>query len=367
MSITVRTADLRLALAHVAPLAERKSTLPILASVLVKAASGNLTVAATDLNITAVATLACTGDDGEFTLDAAKLLAIVKGLPGAAVEFAPEAGHTRVACGALSYRLVSLPARDFPKLPKALAKPQPVDGAALAALIGAVAYAVSGDDSRYHLSGALLDGKVLAATDGHRLALAELAKGVKGKALVPRAALAAIKRLCERRGAVELELDEAHIAARAALDDDGTAILTLTAKAIDAQFPPYNQAIPAAHKTMLTIDREALRAAVRRVALVCGDKSHSLALAHGEKYQADNGLIVSTDNPELGEASEHMELVAAEGEPFRVGANAYYLGEALAAMPGESVRLFVSGVLDPLMLRPATADLPVAVIMPMRI
>jgi DNA polymerase-3 subunit beta len=350
-------------------ISDRKSTMPILANVLLRTdGKDKLLVAATDLNVTVTAELTCkVVHEGGLTVGAKHLHDIVKSLPGEDVAVKrTENQYAEIRAGKVDYKVVGMADRDFPKLPNHReVKFGKVDAATLRDMIAKTFFSISTDETRYHLNGVLFecDGTTarMVSTDGHRLSKIErpleggpkLATGV----IVPRKGLMEVRRALETaNGEVELGIHNGHLFVR-------VGATALSVKLIDAQFPPYEQVIPKENDKVAIAPRLALLEALKRISIMSSDKTWGikLALQKGE-------LKVTSDNPDLGEAHETLD-VSFDGAPLAIGFNAKYFIELLGEMEGDEVKLELNGELDPGLVRPADAKIGsyLGVVMPMRI
>lgn len=347
-------------------ISDRKSTMPILANVLLRTdGKDKLLCAATDLNVTVTAELPCKVEkEGGLTVGAKHLYEIIRSLPGESLSLTrTENQYADIKAGKVEYKVVGMADRDFPKLPNhhevSFSK---VDAATLRDMISKTFFSISTDETRYHLNGVLFesDGKVgrMVSTDGHRLskierplAGPELAAGI----IIPRKGLLELKRALEAaEGQVELGILNGHVFLR-------VKEVALSVKLIEAQFPPYDQVIPKENDKVAICPRAAMLEAMKRISIMSSDKTWGikLMLQKGE-------LKVASDNPDLGEAHEELD-VSYEGGPLAVGFNAKYFIELLSEMEGDEVKLELNGELDPGLVRPAEGKGYLGVIMPMRI
>ena len=349
-------------------IADRKSTLPILANVLLRSdGKERVLVAATDLTVGVSAELPCKVEkEGGLTLGAKHLFDIVKALPGEDLVLRrADNNWAEIKSGKAEYRLVGMADRDFPKLPNhrevTFAK---LDAGALRDMVGKTIFSASTDETRYHLNGVLFecDGKRarMVSTDGHRLSKVErdfpggpkLAQGV----IIPRKALAEVQRVLEGHdGPCELGLHQGHLFTR-------VGALALSAKLIDAQFPPYEAVIPKQHDKTVTVGRTALLDALRRISIMASDRTFGIKL-----HVDDGSMTITSDNPDLGEAKEELDADI-KGGKLTVGFNARYLIDVISNIDDEEVKLELGGELDPGVIRPGSPKNEyLGVIMPMRI
>lgn len=351
-------------------IADRKSTMPILANVLLRAdGRDRMMLAATDLNITVTAELAAKVDrEGGLTVGAKHLHDIVKSLPGEELYIQRTENHyANLKAGKVEYNIVGMPDRDYPKLPNhhEVSFSQ-VDAVALRDLIAKTFFSISTDETRYHLNGVLFecDGAGdqararMVSTDGHRLSKVErilpggpkLSEGV----IIPRKGLAELRRAIDPvSGQVDLGLHQGHLFVRA-----GEMVMSI--KLIEAQFPPYEQVIPREQSKVAVLSRAGFLEALKRISIMSSDKTY------GIKFTLEPHLLrIQSDNPDLGQGREELD-VDYDGPELTIGFNARYFIEFLSEVDTPEVRLELSGELDPGVLRPPAGDY-LGVIMPMRI
>jgi DNA polymerase-3 subunit beta len=345
-------------------IADRKSTMPILANVLLRTDGKNkLVVAATDLNVSVSAELAVKVDkEGGLTVGAKPLHDIIANLPGEDVVFKRADNHwAEVRAGKVEFKLVGMPDRDFPKIPDHReVKYTKVDAGVLREMVDKTLFSVSHDETRFHLNGVLFesDGELgrMVSTDGHRLSKVE--RSLTGPVLpagiiIPKKGLTELKRTIEAQASCELAVAGNILFVRAG-------DLALAIKLIESQFPPYGQVIPSANDKSVALDRTSFLEALKRASLMSSD-------TRGVKLTLDKGILrVSSDNPELGEVKEELDVGYA-GAPLTIGFNPKYFVELLAQMTSNELRLELSGELDPALVRPSESHDYVGVVMPMRI
>jgi DNA polymerase-3 subunit beta len=377
MKLTIERAALLKALGHVQSVVERRNTIPILSNVLLTASQTGLAFSATDLDMEIIdETEARVEAAGQITAPAHTLYEIVRKLPeGAEVSLSYTGDDPRLAVRAGRYRvnLPVLPAGDFPMMSSdGLSGRVGVDTTGLMRLIDKTRFAISTEETRYYLTGIYLhtlieDGRALlraVATDGHRLALAEMPapEGVTGLpgVIVPRKTIQEARRLMEDTGEnLEFQLSPQKIRF-----DFGRA--ALTSKVIDGSFPDYTRVIPKENNRVMTVDNALFAQAVDRVATISSEKSRSVKLG------VEAGRITMTvRNMETGQAVEELE-VDYDGEPFEIGFNARYLMDVSAQIAGETAefrfadRAAAATMLDPvLVLDPTDAGVQY-VLMPLR-
>jgi DNA polymerase-3 subunit beta len=353
-------------LGQVVNVVERRQTLPVLANLLVVVTSGQLSLTGTDLEVEMVARCAVDDSgDGEATIPARKLFDIVRALPDGSKVTVTQAGDkVTVQAGRSRFTLASLPANDFPSIDAVEATERvSVPEAALKELIERTAFAMAQQDVRYYLNGLLFDlaEKRLrcVATDGHRLALCEAALDetvqTKRQIIVPRKGVQELQRLLEGGDrALTLEMDRNHI--RVKRDD-----VTFTSKLIDGRFPDYEAVIPIGADREVRIDRETLRAALQRAAILSNEKYR------GVRIEVSPGqLKINAHNPEQEEAQEEVEAET-KVDGLAVGFNVNYLLDALSALRDETVVLALRDANSSALVRESTHERSRHVVMPLRL
>ena len=372
MKLTIERAALLKALGHVQSVVERRNTIPILSNVLLSADGGSLALAATDLDMEILdEALAAVGTGGQITAPAHTLYEIVRKLPdGADIElrFSGEDPRLAVAAGRSRFNLPVLPAGDFPVMSnEGLSDKITVEAAALARLIDRTRFAISTEETRYYLNGLYLHTVVengetrlrAVATDGHRLALADMpapegAAGLPG-VIVPRKTIQEARRLLEDAdGTVDLQISQAKVRfefGRAAL----------TSKVIDGSFPDYMRVIPKDNNKLVSVDNALFAEAVDRVATISAEKSRSV------KMGVEPGrMVLTVRNMEAGQAVEEIEIDY-DGEPFEIGFNARYLLDVAGQIGGEMAEFRFADPASPTLVLDPTDRGVQYVLMPLRV
>mgnify|MGYP001819186113 FL=1 len=343
---------------------ERRQTMPILSNVLLVAKGNELAVTATDLEVELVAQAEVAVEaGGEITVSGRKLLDICRALPeGAQVDFCVSGEKVVVRAGRSKFSLATLPAAEFPTVEDIKSgQTVTVEQSVLGRLIEKTHFSMAQQDVRYYLNGMLLEtgGKRLraVATDGHRLALceAEVESAVdEQQVIVPRKGVLELQRLLSGEGSVNVELGENHV--RIQLDG-----IRFTSKLIDGRFPEYDRVIPKDSSNELTADRESLRNALQRTAILSNEKYRGIRL-----IIRDSGVVMQAHNPEQEEAEEELE-VAYSGEDIEIGFNVNYLLDALGGVDGEEVRVSVQDGNSSCLIRKPGSEECKFVVMPMRL
>jgi len=353
-------------LAQVVNVVERRQTLPVLANFLVQVQGGQLSLTGTDLEVEMVSRIAVEdAQDGETTIPARKLFEIIRALPdGSRITVSQTGDKITVQAGRSRFTLATLPANDFPSVDEVEATERVVvPEAALKELIERTAFAMAQQDVRYYLNGLLFDlrDSILrcVATDGHRLALCETAlendNGAKRQIIVPRKGVTELQRLLEGgEREVELEVGRSHV--RMKRDD-----VTFTSKLIDGRFPDYEAVIPIGADREVKVEREILRAALQRAAILSNEKYR------GVRVEVTPGqLKISAHNPEQEEAQEEIEADTTVSD-LAIGFNVNYLLDALSALRDEHVVIQLRDSNSSALVREASSEKSRHVVMPLRL
>jgi DNA polymerase-3 subunit beta len=377
MQFTIERGALLKALGHVQNVVERRNTIPILSNVLLSAdrsaSGGQVSFSATDLDMEIVDTAeAIVQVPGQITAPAHTLYEIVRKLPdGADVELKFAAGddpRLSVSAGRSRFALPVLPAGDFPIMSS------DHEGVTyqilrddLKRLIDKTRFAVSTEETRYYLNGLFLhclaeDGSNYlraVATDGHRLALAEMPApdGAMGGAgvIIPRKTIDQARRLLDDgTGYVELTVSPAKIRFQF-----GNA--SLTSKIIDGSFPDYGRVIPKGNDKVMSVSAGILSKAVDRVSTISAEKSRSV------KMTIETGrLTLSVRNIEAGQAVEEAEIDY-DNETLDIGFNARYIMDVMGQIGGDTVELRFSDASSPTLVLDPVDNGVQYVLMPLRV
>ncbi len=353
-------------LAQVVNVVERRQTLPVLANFLVQVHNGQLSLTGTDLEVEMIARSAVEdAQDGETTIPARKLFEIIRALPdGSRITVSQAGDKVTVQAGRSRFTLATLPANDFPSVDEVEATERVnVPEAALKELIERTSFAMAQQDVRYYLNGLLFDlsDKTLrcVATDGHRLALCETqlenAASAKRQIIVPRKGVTELQRLLEG-GDRELELEVGRNHIRVKRDD-----VTFTSKLIDGRFPDYAAVIPIGADREVKLDREVLRAALQRAAILSNEKYR------GVRVEVSPGqLKINAHNPEQEEAQEEIEAETTV-DGLAIGFNVNYLLDALSALRDEHIIIQLRDANSSALVREASSEKSRHVVMPLRL
>ncbi len=372
MRVTLERAALLKSLNHVHRVVERRTTIPILSNILLKADDGALKLKATDLDIEVVETAtADVSQAGATTVPAQVIYDIVRKLPDGAqvvLEIGPDSGTLILSAGRARFTLQTLPESDFPDITAGeMTHRFGLPASNTKKLIDKTQFAISLEETRYYLNGIYLhvaesDGaEVLraVATDGHRLARVEI-PAPEGSAdmpgvIVPRKAVQELQRLIEDPEAlVDIELSANKI--RFTI---GTAVLT--SKLIDGTFPDYARVIPVGNDKTMKIDTAAFARAVDLVSTVSSERGRAVKLAMG-----DGRLVLSVTNPDSGSATEELP-VGYDAEPLEIGFNARYLLDIAGQLESGNALFELADPGSPTLICEEGSREAIYVLMPMRV
>jgi len=372
MEFTVSKADLVRELSLSQGVVEKKTTIPILSNVLLEAAEDRVTLTATDLELGIRCSCpARVKKEGAGTIPARKLLDYVRLLPDADVNMKFLENHwASIVCGRSRTRIAGMSRDSFPELPQ---MPEPIAEIPVKTLVSMIArtqFAISMEESRFTLSGALLllrpEGLTMVATDGHRLAYVEASAADSGRidqqfrALVPKKAMGELSKLGDDAGEgakVLFSGDDNHLFFQV-----GQRLL-ITRK-LTGNFPDYERVLPKDHTLTVKLHKDEIRSAIERVAQFADERSRAI------RVQFTTGEVrIFSSSVEMGESEESV-LGEYSGPDLEIGFNAQYLLDFLRAIPQDNVSFELKDQKSAGEMRPAgeaLSDQYRYVVMPMRI
>jgi DNA polymerase III subunit beta len=370
MEFSVSKSDLVRELGLTQGVVEKKTTIPILSNILVETDQDQVWLTATDLELgIRCACPARIKKEGAGTIPARRLLDYVRLLPDADVQVKlAENQWASFVCGRSRTRIAGMSRESFPELPQMPKPLAEIPLSTLSQMIASTIFAISAEESRFTLNGALLilneSGLVMVATDGHRLAMVEKHVELPGltgsyRALLPKKAMSEIQKLATENGNKRIEFsgNENHLFFR--IDKR-----LLLSRKLTGNFPDYDRVLPKEHPHTLLIQRDELKSAIERVAQFADERSHAIRLQilKGE-------LKVHSSISETGESEETIPVDYA-GSDMEIGFNAQYLLDFLRSVDQSEVGFHFKDANSAGELRPhaGTADTVYRyVVMPMRI
>ena len=363
LKITCPRDELIRQLSVVSRAASTRTTVQVLAGILLRADEGKLELAATDMELSLRTSLEAEIDTEAAVVVPGKLLVdLARLLPGddVSIEHRQGEGVVEIVSGSASYRIHTYNAEDFPRLPE-LSGTQlaTIDAEALLATAMKVSRAASRDESRPVLTGILVrfegDNLIMAATDSYRLAVKETSMSTTAPeldAIVPARALLELARVSQGASELQLGVQENQVL----FASDG---VLLTTRRIEGQFPNYRQLLPESFEHEVTLPREELLDVVRRVSVMAQRNAPlRLRFAEGE-------LTVSAQTQDVGEGRETMPA-SYQGETLDIGFNPDFLRDGIESAEGDELRLKLISPLRPAVLQGDSEDFSY-LIMPIRL
>ncbi len=371
MEFTVSRADLVRELNLSQGVVEKKTTIPILSNVLVEAEGDRIVLTATDLELGIRCSCpARVKKAGAGTIPAKRLLDYVRLLPEGDVQVKIADNHwANITCGRSKTRIAGMSRDSFPELPEMPAVLAEIPIGVVAQMIGKTVFAISNEESRFTLSGALLvlrkGGLAMVATDGHRLAMVESGGEIAGitaayRALLPRKAMMELQKLAndaDPAAIVQFSGDENHLFFK--LGDR-----LLLSRKLTGNFPDYERVLPKEHGASVGLNREDLRAAIERVSQFSDERSRAIRVRVG-----DGEVKVHSSVSDTGESEDSIPAEY-KGAPVEIGFNAQYMVDFLRAVDGETITFLFKDPHSAGELQPTATDKGGSyryVIMPMRI
>jgi DNA polymerase-3 subunit beta len=340
----------------------RGSSLPVLSGIRFELSNGHLRLTGSDLDTTILVDQEVTGDEDGVAVIPAKLIGdIARSLPPGKVEIAVEGDDARITANRAQFTMRTIPATEFPRLPEPGEDSVVIPAVAFAEALRQVTVAASTEETRPILTGVQMSaengGLRLVATDSYRLAVRDLpgtsVLSEGQSVLVPSSALKELGRLLS--GANEIKL---HLGERDATFTVGTN--RLTTRLIEGEFPNYRGLIPASQPNRLTVAREPLLEAVRRMRLLATDATPVRLVMSAE------GLELVAIAQEVGQAHEGLDAKY-EGTELTVAFNPDYLIAGIEVTPGDEVTLETTDAMKPALLRSIDSNDFLYLLMPVRV
>lgn len=366
MKIDIEKKDLLNLIGKTQNIVEKRNTMPVLVNVLLEADENKLKVFATDLEVSLTDQVAVkVHQSGKVAVSAKSLFEITRKLSDGIISLTKKENNwLEIKQGKYLSKIVGISADDYPIFPtynpQAFIK---VEAPLLREMIDKTIYSVSTDETRYHLNGVYFEinsGFKMVATDGHRMSLfnknipgvnSHLNQGV----IIPRKGLHEIRKIIEGHdGVVEIAIEGSQFIL-------SFQSMILMIRLIEGKYPNYQQFIPQKLPLKIQVQKNAFLDSLERVSLLANQKSKAVLLQFG------NGkLEISSNNPELGDAKEEIEINY-NGSDLKIGFNAKYLMDILANIHEEIVDLELNDQLSPGLVKPHDSANYTCVVMPMRI
>ena len=363
MHITISKENLLKGLQSVQGVVGSRSTLPILANVLLRAEGNLLHFTATDLDMAITCNVEAKVEiEGTTTLPVKRLFNIVRELSSGDITMESNDKHIcSVNSGGSRFKIHGISADEFPpSVTLNNAKEVKIDRGVLGDMLSKTCFAMSTDEARYVLNGSFMRFKdnqlTVVATDGRRMALikaeVDVPEASTGEFIIPAKAVAEIQRTLQEKGEVRICFNDS----RASFETETSSITT---KLIEGQYPNFQQVIPSEARERVGFPREELLGALRRAQIMTTEKFSSVKLAFTK-----NNLSITANTPEVGEAKEIL-VVNHKGGDVAIAFNPRYVIDPLTALKDESVFVELIDDLSPAVLKTEGSFL--YVVMPMRL
>lgn len=372
MMIEVEKKDFIALLGKTQNIVEKRNTMPILVNVLLEVDQGKLKVFATDLEVSLTDEIPVLREKkGRVAVNAKNLFDIVKELNEAPVTLTRKDNNwLEIRQNKSVFNIVGISAEEYPVFPTYSTKDfLKIEANVLSDMIEKTIYSVSNDETRYHLNGVYFEKQAgegketyrMVATDGHRLSLVDRQLDTKGKGMaaqgviIPRKGLIEIKKLLDVVGGeCEMAVEGSQLIVR-----HGSTVLMV--RLIEGKYPNYQQLIPQKLTNHALVHRETLLSSLKRVSLLSNQKYKGVTLS-----LAPGKLEISSNNPELGDAKEEIEI-RYKGAELKIGFNARYMLDVLNSFDDDEVDIELNDQLSPGLMRPHNDASYTCVVMPMRI
>ena len=348
---------------------EKRHTIPILANVLIEATANEIIITATDLEVGIKSRYPSEViSQGKITVSAKKLFEIIKELPDQEIQFTSKNNFwVEITCGKSIFNLVGLSPEEFPKFPEISSSPSQLQSGLFAEMIDKTIFSVSNDETKFNLTGIFIksdveDNKIaFVSTDGHRLSMIErglennLDEKFRDGFILPKKGINEIKKLIDS-GDQQLDIG---------ISDNNfsvsTAATTLIMRMVDGDFPDYQRVIPEKGSNAALIKRDLFLHALRRISVLSSEKSKGIKV-----NLTQDCLILSSSNPDLGDAKEELDIDYS-GSEISIGFNARYIIDILQAIDQENVILNLRDNISPGLIQPENDEDYLTVVMPMRL
>jgi DNA polymerase-3 subunit beta len=346
--------------------ASGRNTLPILSNVLIRAQGESVECAATDLDVgITIRTQAQVHEEGVITVNCKKLLDIVKQLPeDSPIVFETTANdRIQMTSGDGVYKIIGLSADEFPDMPNIEGDVLSIDANQLCDVLNKVEFAACKDDVRYFLNGVyfnfLEDKTEVVATDSKLLSLSSLPPytppGERDGMIVPLKTVREILKTFVDSSEIEICVGEGN---QIVVSDEFS---ILTSRLVEGEYPNYQGIIPTEHEGTVDVDKSDFVRCVKRVALLSNPMNYSVCLD-----LSNDGMIVSSKAPELGEATETIAVDNCTLD-MRIGFDARLLIDSLNSIRADKITIKYNDPIAPVLFLPTDNTEHVCLVMPLRL
>jgi DNA polymerase-3 subunit beta len=373
MKFTIQRSSFLEGIQKTLSIVEKKTTMPILNNILIRTANNKITIVATDREIGLVADYdAETLSEGDVTVSARKLYEMIREIEGDVVQFESNETHrVTVTSQKIIYKIPGLPADDFPNVmdDRSEVSFYNIAGKLIEGLIRRTSFAMSGDEMRKNLNGVFFEtlmdesGKkrlIMIATDGHRLAMANMDMGEKEFLQLEKGIIIPRKGLSEIRRLIEDAEDEIFVGVRQGMCVIKTNSTMLRVSLVDAEYPDYRRVIPAEKGVVVTVDKDVILHALKRMSVISSERYSGVIIT-----LSDGKMVLESTNPDVGEAKDEIE-VAYHDKDISVGYNVKYLIDAIEVIDEKKVVFEIGVGMKPGVIKNDGNDDYMCIIMPLK-
>ena len=371
MQFTISRDTFLKGLAKVQGIVEKRHTIPILANVLIESKNNEITITATDLEVGLKSKYpAKVIEEGKITISAKKLYEIIKELPDEEITFNSKSNFwVEIKCSKSLFNLVGLAPEEFPKFPEIEQKKNSINKNNLNEMIEKTLFSVSNDETKFNLTGIYIKSEMIenvnklifVSTDGHRLSLIQrnteeiMDEKYNQGFILPRKGIIEIKKILDTMGEdINIGISDNNFS----ISNENT---TLIMRMVDGDFPDYKRVIPEKGKNTAIIDNNLFLHALKRISILSSEKSKGIKI-----NLKDNSLILTSSNPDLGDAKEEIGIDY-NGDEISIGFNAKYIIDILQVIKTENIILNLKDNISPGRINPEEDEDHISVIMPMRL
>lgn len=369
MKLEIEKRDLLNMIGRTQNIIEKRNTMPVLVNILLEANENTLRVFATDLEVSLTDFVQTkVSQPGKVAVSAKSFFDIAKELHDGPIQLVKKENNwLEIKQGKYTSKIVGISAEEYPIFPPYSGSNFfKIDSEVLKEMIDKTIFSVSTDETRYYLNGVYFENKgdssySMVATDGHRLSLihkkVQAGKGLnQGQGvIIPRKGLNEIRKMLESvQGELEIAIDGSQLIVK----HQNTVLMI---RLIEGKYPNYNQFIPQKVMQKVMVNRELFLSSLKRVSLLANQKSKAITLTLN-----DGKMEISSNNPELGDAKEEIE-VQYQGKEIKIGFNAKYITDVLTSINNDQVDFEINDQLSPGLIKPHNDSSYTCVVMPMRI
>lgn len=372
MKIQIQKSDLISLLSKTQNIVEKRNAMPVLENILIEANEGKIKIFATDLEVSLTDQVSCKIlEPGKLAINAKNIFNLVKELDEGLLTLQRKQNNwIEIKQNKSVFNVVGLPPDEYPLFPiYSTNQYVEIQASVLLEMIEKTIYSVSTDDTKYHLNGVFFEGVQaggpnqyrMVATDGHRLSVVDRSAGKneysnsKG-VIIPRKGLNEVRKILEvnKTEKIQFAIEGAQLVVR----HNETLLMV---RLIEGRYPNYQALIPSDLKLQAFAPKTNLVSSLRRVSLLSNQKSKGVTFSFSK-----GNLQISSNNPEMGDAKEEME-VQYNGDDIKIAFNAKYLLEALGTIEDDQVDINLKDQVSPVVIRPHGDSSYTCIIMPMRI